>query len=220
VLHDVDLEIPFGQTVVLVGENGCGKTTLINLLARFYDPVEGDISWTGSTCAMCVRPSCAARWPWSAKSRFYFAARLGEHLLRNPQASREEVLRAAQLGLVEEYVHRLPQGYETQVGDQGRALSGGPATADHTARAIVANPRILILDEATSQIDRDAELQVHESLAIYAGANLAPHHAPPVHRRIGRPRDRDGEGQIVGDLTPAEYLRKIGPEANAWREAA
>jgi ATP-binding cassette subfamily B protein/subfamily B ATP-binding cassette protein MsbA len=165
VLKQVQLSIPFGQSVAIVGGNGAGKTTLINLLARFYDPSEGRILLDGVDLSLLNPKKLRRQMAWVTQDSTLFKGTVRENIMYGARGcSEQQFLRAAALARVEEFIGRLPRGYDTDVGDGGSRLSAGQRQRVALARAIVANPRILILDEATSQLDGHTEQLVHETL--------------------------------------------------------
>jgi ATP-binding cassette, subfamily B, bacterial MsbA len=165
VLNSVSLEVPFGQTVAIVGENGCGKSTLMNLLVRFYDPFAGRILLDGSDLRSFSPRQLRRQFAWVTQESELFSATLRENIAYgNRHAGEEEVLAAARLARVTDFLDVLPDGFQTKVGDGGKLLSAGQRQRVALARAILANPAVLILDEATSQIDGRNEALLHDSL--------------------------------------------------------
>ena len=168
VLKQIRLTIPFGQSVAIVGGNGAGKTTLVNLLARFYDPSEGRILIDGVDLTKLNPKKLRRQMAWVTQDSVLFKGTVRANIMYGTRAcSEEQFLKAAALARVDEFVGELPQGYDTNVGDGGGRLSAGQRQRVALARAIVANPRILILDEATSQLDGHTEQLVHDSLRPY-----------------------------------------------------
>lgn len=168
VLRNLNINIPFGQTVALVGINGSGKSTVANLIARFYDPDSGIVRLDGVDLRD-IRPrqlrkqiGIVTQDPMLFRGSVISNIRYG-----NPHATKEEVIRAAELAHVSDFVHQLGRGYESEVGDRGSYLSGGQRQRVALARAILSNPRIMILDEATSQMDVEVETLVHEALVSF-----------------------------------------------------
>src|SRR5690606_38490579 len=136
---------PFGQTVALVGGNGSGKTTLMNLLARFYDPGRGSVLIDGVDLRRLSPRQLRQQFAMVTQDPLLFQGTIWENIVYSaPNATREEVERAARMARVEEFVMEMPDGYETQVGDQGRYLSGGQRQRVALARALLRDPRILI----------------------------------------------------------------------------
>jgi subfamily B ATP-binding cassette protein MsbA len=165
VVRGVDLEVPFGQTVAIVGANGCGKSTLMNLLARFYDPQRGRILLDEVDIKNVNPRKLRRQIAWVTQDSTLFNGTVRENILYgNPNASQDEWMAAAEMAMITDIVKDKPDGFETQVGDEGRQLSAGQRQRVALARAILANPRILILDEATSQIDGKTETVLHQGL--------------------------------------------------------
>ncbi len=166
VLDGIDLEIPFGQTLAIVGPNGCGKTTLANLVPRFFDPTSGAIQLDG----VAIRDARLAdlrrqigivtQEPVLFDDTVFNNIRYGQ-----PDATRAQVVDAAKKAHAHRFIeNRLETGYDTQVGQAGNRLSGGEKQRIALARAILRDPAILILDEATSQIDLESEQLIHKAL--------------------------------------------------------
>jgi ATP-binding cassette subfamily B protein/subfamily B ATP-binding cassette protein MsbA len=175
VLRGVSLEIPFGESVAVVGPNGCGKTTLINLMLRFYDPVEGAIRFDGIDLrAMRMRDLRERIGLVSQMTQLFDESVASNIRYGSPRATVEEVTSAA----VQAHAHRfitekLPESYETLIGQGGSRLSGGQRQRIALARAILRHPDILILDEATSQIDIESEQQIHQALEEFIAGRTA-----------------------------------------------
>ncbi len=166
VLRDLSLRIPFGATVAIVGSNGCGKSTLANLIARFYDPTEGQVRLDGVPLT-AVRPRALRRQiGLVAQETVLFDDTVMNNIrYGSPRATPEEVIEAAKQAHAHEFITRnLRDGYATQVGSGGNRLSGGQRQRIALARAILRNPTILILDEATSQIDLESEQAIQAAL--------------------------------------------------------
>jgi ATP-binding cassette subfamily B protein/subfamily B ATP-binding cassette protein MsbA len=172
VLDQIDLEIPFGRTVVLLGPNGSGKSTLINLLSRFYDPVAGQIALGGVNTRELSLHDLRRRMAIVSQSTELFNRTVFENIqYGSPEASRQEVEDAARLAHAHDFITRsLHAGYDTVVGQGGQKLSGGQRQRIALARAILRKPEILILDESTSQIDMESELQIRETLQQMKGS--------------------------------------------------
>lgn len=165
VLRDINLTIPFGQTVAIVGGNGCGKSTLMNLIARFYDPSHGHILLDGTNLRHVSPRKLRQQIAWVTQDSVLFQGSLWDNIAYgNRDASEDEIMMAARLARVDQYVDQLDNGFHTMVGDEGRNLSAGQRQRVALARAILADPKILILDEATSQIDGETENLIHDSL--------------------------------------------------------
>jgi ABC-type multidrug transport system fused ATPase/permease subunit len=165
VLRDVDLEIAAGETVALVGPTGSGKTTLAALIPRLYDPVDGSVTIDGADVREVDPQSLRHEVALVSDDAFLFSATLRENIAyARPEASDGEVLRAASLAGLDEFVDLLPDGYDTLVGERGLTLSGGQRQRVAIARALIQDPRILILDDATSSLDATTEARVKQAL--------------------------------------------------------
>jgi ABC-type multidrug transport system fused ATPase/permease subunit len=165
VLHDVEFRMAPGEVVALVGPSGAGKTSIANLLCRFYDPVHGCIRVDGHDLRGVQIKSLRRHIAVVLQDTFLFNTSVRENLLYGkPDASEEEMVAAAQAAYAHEFIEQLPQGYDTEIGERGVKLSGGQKQRLALARAILANPRILILDEATSSVDAEAEYLIQQAL--------------------------------------------------------
>lgn len=168
VLKNINLMIPHGQTVAIVGGNGSGKSTLMNLLVRFYDPHIGRVLIDGQDIRDMHPKKVRQQIAWVTQDSMLFKGTVWENVAYgafNP--SKEDILKAMEIARVHDFVDELENGYQTNVGDDGKKLSAGQRQRVAIARAVVANPRILILDEATSQIDGQSESLIHDSLAEF-----------------------------------------------------
>ena len=166
VLRDVQLTIPFGETVAFVGPNGCGKTTLINLLPRFYDPGEGAIRIDGLDIRdLRLRDLRQMQGMVSQQGMLFDDTILANIRYGSPHATEAEVIESARKAYAHKFItEKLEKGYHTNVGERGGRLSGGQRQRVLLARAILRDPKILILDEATSQIDLESEQLIHKVL--------------------------------------------------------
>lgn len=164
-LQGVSLDIQAGRTVALVGPSGSGKTSLVALLARLYDPTAGTVAVDGVDLRAVDLASLRGQVAFVADESFLFSASVAENIAyARPDASQAEIERAARLAQAHDFIARLPDGYETVVGDRGLTLSGGQRQRVAIARALIADPRILILDDATSSVDARTEEQVKQGL--------------------------------------------------------
>jgi ABC-type multidrug transport system fused ATPase/permease subunit len=166
VLKGISFEVPPGTMVALVGPSGSGKTTLAHLIARFYDPTSGAIYIDGYDIKKVTLKSLRDQIGIVLQESFLFSGSIKDNIkYGNPKATDEEVVRAAIAANAHQFiVERLPEGYDTQIGGEGITLSGGERQRICIARAILRNPRILILDEATSSLDSEAEALIQEAL--------------------------------------------------------
>jgi ATP-binding cassette subfamily B protein/subfamily B ATP-binding cassette protein MsbA len=166
VLSEVNLQIDAGQTIALVGRSGAGKTTLTNLISRFYDPVAGTISLDGRDLRDIELDSYRRLLGIVEQDVFLFDGTIRDNIAyaRNG-ASDEEVVHAAQAAAAWEFIERLPEGLQSWIGERGVKLSGGQRQRLAIARAILADPKLLILDEATSNLDSESERLIQDSLA-------------------------------------------------------
>lgn len=165
VLHDVSFSLASGEVVALVGPSGAGKTSIANLLCRFYDPDRGRVLVDGHDLRQVAVRSLRQHVAVVLQDTFLFNTTVRENLrYGKPDASKEEMIAAARAAYAHEFIERLPEGYGTEIGERGVKLSGGQKQRLALARAILADPRILILDEATSSVDAEAEYSIQQAL--------------------------------------------------------
>jgi ABC-type multidrug transport system fused ATPase/permease subunit len=165
VLHDVDLELSAGRVVALIGHTGAGKTTLASLVPRFYDVQAGRVTVDGADVRQMTLASLRSQIGVIAQDPFLFSATVRENIaFGRPDATDEDVERAATLAQAHEFIEQLPNGYETVIGERGITLSGGQRQRIAIARALVVDPRILILDDATASVDATTEAKIREGL--------------------------------------------------------
>ncbi|MFN2124609.1 MAG: ABC transporter ATP-binding protein, partial [Candidatus Promineifilaceae bacterium] len=161
----VSLETKPGQTIALVGPTGAGKTTIINLLSRFYDVDSGEISIDGQDIRAVTQDSIRKQLGIVLQDTFLFSGTVLENIrYGNLEATEEEVRAAATLANADWFIRHLPQGYSTEVSEQGHNFSQGQRQLLAIARAILADPRVLILDEATSSVDTRTEMLLQAAL--------------------------------------------------------
>jgi ABC-type multidrug transport system fused ATPase/permease subunit len=164
-LEEVDLDVPAGRTVALVGPTGSGKTSLVALMARLYDPTTGEVLVDGVDVRTVDVDSLRHRIAFVADESFLFSATVAENIsYAKPDATREEIELAARRAQAHGFISALPDGYDTLVGERGMTLSGGQRQRVAIARALVADPRLLILDDATSSVDATTEAEIKRGL--------------------------------------------------------
>src|SRR5438105_191815 len=165
VLEDIDLAVPAGRTIALIGHTGSGKTTLTSLVPRFYDATAGRVLVDGTDVRNVTLRSLRRAIGVISQDPFLFSATVRENITFGaPQLSAEEVERIARLAQAHEFVERLPDGYDTVIGERGITLSGGQRQRLAIARAIAVDPRILILDDATASVDATTEAKIRLGL--------------------------------------------------------
>jgi ATP-binding cassette subfamily B protein len=165
VLEEIDLELVPGRTVALIGHTGSGKTTLAALLPRFYDVTEGRVTVDGVDVRDVTVASLRREVGVVLQDPFLFSASVRENIaFARPDATEEEIERAARLAQADEFVAELPDGYDTMIGERGITLSGGQRQRIAIARALILEPRILILDDATASVDATTEARIRTGL--------------------------------------------------------
>jgi ATP-binding cassette subfamily B protein len=165
VLNKVSFEAKPGETIALLGATGSGKTTIINLLPRFYDPSEGRITIDGYDLRDVTLDSLRSQIGIVLQETTLFSGTIGENIaFGKPDASLEEIQAAARAAAAHDFIMSFPDGYDTHVGERGQTLSGGQKQRVAIARALLLNPRILILDDSTSSVDLNTEAQIQKAL--------------------------------------------------------
>ena len=165
VLKDINLKIQPGTFVGIVGQSGSGKSTLMKLLPRLYEPGSGRILIDGYDIAKVELYSLRRQIGIVPQDPLLFSGTVGENIaLTNPEASSEEIVRAARLANAHDFIMELASGYSTPVGERGAALSGGQRQRVAIARTLLSNPKLLVMDEATSALDYETERKVCDNL--------------------------------------------------------
>jgi ATP-binding cassette subfamily B protein len=212
VLHGIDLDVPAGTTVALVGHTGAGKSTIAKLLARFYEPTSGRITIDGHDLNDVSQESLRHQLGIVPQEGFLFAGTVSENVaFAKPDAKAEDIVRAAQTVGAHDFILRLEDGYETQLGERGSRLSLGQRQLVAFARALLADPRILILDEATSSVDIGTERTIERALRTL----LSDRTSFVIAHRLSTIRDADlivvlEHGQVIEQGSHDELLARQG----------
>jgi ABC-type multidrug transport system fused ATPase/permease subunit len=212
VLHGLELDVPAGTTVALVGHTGAGKSTIAKLIARFYDPTEGRITIDGHDLRAVTQHSLRRQLGIVPQEGFLFGGTVAQNIaFGRPDARPEEIAAAAEAVGAHRFVLELEDGYETQLGERGTRLSLGQRQLVAFARALLADPRILILDEATSSVDIGTERQIEQALRRL----LADRTAFVIAHRLSTIRDADlivvlEHGRVVEHGTHEELIARRG----------
>ena len=212
VLHGIDLDIPAGTTVALVGHTGAGKSTIAKLIARFYEPTAGRITIDDVDLNDVAQDSLRRQLGIVPQEGFLFAGTVAENIaFAKPDARSDEIVRAAQTVGAHDFILRLEDGYETQLGERGSRLSLGQRQLVAFARALLADPRILILDEATSSVDIGTERTIEQALRTL----LSDRTAFVIAHRLSTIRDADlivvlEHGQVIEQGSHEELLALRG----------
>jgi subfamily B ATP-binding cassette protein MsbA len=220
VLRNVSCHVPSGETVAIVGASGAGKTSMVNLLARFYDVSEGEVIVDGHDIRRIRLETLRRHIGMVTQETILFSVSLKENIRYGRRdATEEQVIAAAKAADLHEFIMSLPDGYETKIGEDGIKLSGGQKQRLAIARALLADPRILILDDATSALDSHTEANVQAALAhlMQGRTNFV------IAHRLSTIMNADrilvmGEGRIVDCGTHEELVNRPGIYQDLYRE--
>jgi ATP-binding cassette subfamily B protein len=219
VLDKLNLTIPAGATVAIVGESGCGKSTLLKMLTRFYDPTEGQVLVDGVDLRDFDLESLRRGVGIVSQEPFIFNGTLRDNIaLGDPDAGFDEVIAAARSAGLEEFINRLPERFETMLGERGANLSGGERQRLAIARALLRKPALLVFDEATSHLDTSTERAIQENLrGVFADRSVLL-----VAHRLSTIRDADliyvmHRGQVVEQGDHESLMAAGGRYAELWR---
>ncbi|MER6127421.1 ABC transporter ATP-binding protein [Streptomyces sp. NPDC001795] len=224
VLPSFSLTLPAGQTVAVVGATGAGKSTLAKLLARFYDPTDGRVLLDGVDLRELAVPELRRGVVMVTQEAFLFSGTVAENIaIGRPDATREEIERAAKAIGAHDFISALPEGYDTDVRKRGGRISAGQRQLVAFARALLADPAVLILDEATSSLDVPGERAVQRAMVTV----LRGRTAVVIAHRLSTVEIADrvlvmADGRIVEDGSPAELIAGTGRFADlhrAWRDS-
>ncbi|SHM88611.1 ATP-binding cassette, subfamily B [Gracilibacillus kekensis] len=211
-LHEISLEMKQGQTVALVGHTGSGKSTIANLISRFYDPTKGEVRIDGHDLRDMRLDSLRTNISVVLQDTFIFSGTIMENIrFGRPEASDDEVMEAAKVVGADDFIKRLSNGYQTEVEERGNILSAGERQLLSFARALLADPRILILDEATASIDTETEVKIQKALKKL----LEGRTAIMIAHRLSTIRESDNiivleHGKILEQGNHDELMKKQG----------
>lgn len=212
VLKNINLHIREGEMLGVVGRSGAGKSTLVNLINRLYDPKEGDIYIDGHNIRDMAFADFRSSVAMVSQETYIFMGTVEQNIAyARPDATHSEVVAAAIAASAHDFICKMPDGYDTVIGSSGRSLSGGERQRISIARAILANPKILILDEATASVDTETEMAIQDSLDLLTKGRTTI----SIAHRLSTLRNADrlvviDDGRITEEGTHAELIRQKG----------
>lgn len=212
VLKNVSLKVKSGEMLGIVGRSGAGKTTIVNLISRLYDPQEGQVLLDGHDVRDLSFETLRGYVAMVSQETYMFMGTVAENIAyARKDATREEIIRAAVLASAHDFICRMPDGYDTMIGSSGRELSGGERQRISIARAILANPKILILDEATAAVDTETEQAIQQSINLLIKGRTTI----SIAHRLSTLRDANtliviDEGKVAEQGTHEELIAKKG----------
>lgn len=212
VLKDMTFEVGAGQMLGIVGKSGAGKSTLVNLISRLYDPDEGSIYLDGVDIKKLGFGQLRSSIAMVSQETYVFMGTVAENIAyARPDATRAQIIRAAKLASAHDFICKMPEGYDTLIGSSGRSLSGGEKQRLSIARAILADPKILILDEATAAVDTETEAAIQRSLELLVKGRTTL----SIAHRLSTLKNADfliviDEGKLAEEGTHAELTEKKG----------
>ena len=223
ILNKLNLSIQKGQKIALVGESGCGKSTILQLIQRLYDLNKGDLELEGQNISRLSVPSVRSRLGIVSQEPVLFDRTIRENIQygdNQRKVSMEEVVEAARKANIHQFIAALPQGYETKVGVHGSQLSGGQKQRVAIARVLTRDPKILLLDEATSALDTESERVVQDALERAQASRTCI----TIAHRLTTIKSADrifviDRGQVVECGSHGELMQKRGSYFNLWNNS-